>query len=1139
MLSFRFFFLTLISCVAVSATARADSLVKGFQNPPDSARLWAYWDWLAGNVTAESITRDITEMKEKGFGGAVIFDVDDNGGDGNATLPKGPMYSSAEWRDLYLHTLREANRNGISISLSIQSGWNLGGPFVKPEHAAKVTTFSEKLISGPRKVSIPLPLPRTVNKFYRDIALYAIPVKKAPRHGIHTTATASSTTENYPPSLAIDGNPQTFWVSEGTTPEKPVSPKNPQHFFLGFNKPVSVNKLSLLGRDGYGPKDCELFFSTTNGETWTSLVTFSTPADKRIVKNFPSVTAARFRLSIYTSYDRAFAKTPRNAQIAEIALFNGATNLVSPHARSNARLSDLRVKTAHTEYGGSSPDCLPFLLDEKELPNDAPTPLRDVRVITKHLSADGTLNWDVPAGDWIILRLGYTQSGNHVSTASGKWQGFTIDYLSREALNAYWKQSVEPLLKDAGALAGKTLRYLHTDSWECGGMNWTPDFIQEFEKRRGYNPLPFLPIIAGQILNDRKTSNRFLNDFRRTIGDCIRDRHYALIQDMAAKYDIGIHPESGGPHGAPIDSLQLLGLSDIPMSEFWSWSPRHRVGDINRFFLKQPASAAHVYGKKIVAAEAFTNIGMHWQESFSDNLKPSFDQALCEGLNLVVWHGVANSPKEMGMPGQEFFAGTHFNPNNFTFQKSHDFLRYINRSQFLLQQGLFFADVLQYYGENVPNFTQMKWKNTAKSLPFYDYDVATQEALLSRASVNNGKITFPDGAEYRLLVLPERNSISLPVLKKIARWVKEDGLAVIGPKPLRVTGLSTKNEDAEVEKIANELWGNSTEKVRHVGKGIVATNISAAEFLKDRGLPPDFARISGNNPKPRIDSIHRVLYKNQLETINLGNFSEFSPKDVLTTPADKKTGVAAHLYFVANLTASPDVFEAAFRVTGLQPELWDALTGERRLCKAYRQENGRTIVPLDLAKYGSIFVVFRNPISPSQQGEASSNSPATLATLSIDGAWDVSFSKRWGGPEKVVFEKLTPWNEHADPRIRYYSGPAVYKKTFTVPPTFLNGRGRVFLQVGNVSEIAQVSINGKTLGTLWAHPYKMEITNALRPANNELEIEVVNHWSNRVIGDAALPKEKRLTRTNIRRLTSKTPLTRSGMEGKVELIKQD
>ncbi|MDR3181927.1 MAG: hypothetical protein LBT89_03245 [Planctomycetaceae bacterium] len=934
----------------------ADALDSGFQKPPTVSRIWAFWWWLNGNVTEESITSDLEGMKKQGFGGALIFDAGGAEQNGSHNVPAGPMFGTEPWIKLFKHTLKEADRLGLSVSLNIQSGWNLGSPFVQPEHAAKMLTFSEITVKGGQQ-TITLPQPAKRGNFYQDIAAVALP-----------------------------------------------------------KKPIAANE------------------------------------------------------------------------------------------QAAAKLAHFAIKTAVREFGGSAPNCLPLVLDEPESAVSGSAAVEECVVVTENVPDDGKITWDVPAGEWTLIRFGYTLTGSRISTSSGKWQGLTLDYLDADAFRWYWNKSVQPLLDDAGNHCGKTLRYLHSDSWECGGMNWSPNFAAEFKKRRGYDLLPYLPVIAGKILTNRNISNRFLNDFRRTIGDCAFHNHYVLFKELAAKNHLGIHPESGGPHGAPIDSLQFMGLSDIPASEFWSWSPQHRIGDANRFFVKQPASAAHVFGKKLVAAEGFTNIGLHWQESFSDNLKPSFDQALCEGFNLLMWHAFTNSPKEMGLPGQEYFAGTHFNPNHTVFPYSQDFCLYLDRCQFLLQQGLFAADVLEYYGENVPNFTQWKGQNTAGSLPGYDYDVAPENAMLERVAVKDGRIILPDGMNYKLLVLPKRDSISLAVLQKLAVWVEDGGLTVIGPKPKRITGLANYPEaDKEVQQLADKLWGKSEEPIRQAGKGRIITGLTAREVLQKDGLAADFERVTGTNPKHRVDSIHRI---------------------------DGGTDI----YFVANLSAAADTTECAFRVTGKQPEIWNALTGEIRQASAFRQESGRTFVPIHLASYGSVFIVFRNSISGEKQGVGGSNEPSVIGELPINGAWEVSFDPKWGGPEKAVFETLIPWNKHEDKRIKYYSGSALYRKTVNVPAEQIDSGCRFVLQLGNVSEIAAVRLNGVDLGTVWAHPFQLDLTKAVKAGDNVLEIEAVNHWANRIIGDASLPEAERLTKTNVSKLTQNTALVESGLIGPAVIL---
>jgi len=946
---FKKFFLRFVATLVVVAPLLAGAqttMDDGWQNPPNDARLRAYWWWLNGNVTKTSITHDLEQMKAKGFGGAVLIDAGGASQDGNGTVPHGPTFFTPEWRELYKHTLREADRLGLEMSLNILSGWNLGGPVVTKADAAKKYVWSELRINGGTNLAISLPAPARREYFYRDTAVVAYRIKNSAAHP-----------------------PLQNWKQKAL-----------QESLKPFSSPVS------------------------------------------------------------TTLFEEVAATPGEA--------------------------------------------------------DADT--SDVLDLSKNISADGILEWNVPAGDWQIFRFGYT-IGDHayVSTSSDGWGGFALDVYSATAFQNYWNAIVEPLILDAGLLAGKTLKYLHTDSWEIELANWTPTLPAEFQKRRGYYLTPWLPVLAGKIVNSREASDRFLFDYRKTLGDLAIDNHYKLFRDNAHKHGLEIHPESGGPHAVPIDAQRCLGWDDVPMSEFWAWSWMHRIGDENRFFVRQPASAAHTYGHRITQDEGFTTIGPHWQEKIWDNLKPSFDKALCEGMNRLVWHAFVCSPDETGIPGQQYFAGTHLNPKVTWWEKSAPFFSYIDRCQFMLQQGLFVADAVYYYGDHVPNFSQLKKSDPAHIQPGYDYDVITEEALLTRASVRDGKIVLPDGMSYRVLVLADRDVISLPVLEKIKELVVA-GATVIGPKPAR--GETLENFaviDAEVKQIADELWGGQT------GKGHVITGKTAREVLQADGIRPDCEFInSGEWP---LDYIHR-------------------------------TTDDAEIYFVANRATNAVAVNCAFRVTGKAPELWNAVTGERKFAPAYEEKDGRIFLPLDFGPCGSWFVIFREP-ADAHPAVAKVNSPELTPLQQISGAWTVHFDPKWGGPEAVQFDSLVSWPTRPEPGIKFYSGTAVYEKTFNLPvPSATVPGEKTFLDLGNIRELAEIKVNGKSCGIVWCPPWRVEVTDAVRPGENKLQIEVVNFWPNRLIGDDGLPPEQRVTRTNIRKLTAKTPLEPAGLFGPVQLL---
>ncbi len=938
-----------------------DPLADGWENPPRDARLRAYWWWLNGNVTSNAITRDLEEMKAKGFGGALICDADGSNQDGNDRVKHGPTFFSPEWRALYKHTLREADRLGLEMSLNIQSGWNLGGPMVTPDDAPKKLVWTEARVRGSTNVSLKLVPAKGRDGFYRDL----------------------------------------FMLAWRLNPDRPKDRPPLQNY---------AQKALLK-----------------------PLVPFSAPDSAPLFQEFPA---------------RAGEEDTRTTDLVDL---------------------------------------------------------------TGKLSPDGVLRWDVPAGEWEIVRLGCTLNDHcRVSTCSEGWDGYALDPFDAGAFKRYWDAVVEPLLADAGPLAGTTLKYLHTDSWEVEVANWTPTLREEFRKRRGYDLLPWLPVLTGRIVNSRDESNRFLHDFRRTFGDLAPDNHYKLFKEGAHKHGLLIHPESGGPHAVPIDAQECLGFNDAPMSEFWAWSWRHRVGDANRFFVKQPASAAHTYGRKLVLAEGFTTIGPHWQETLWDNLKPSFEKALCEGLNLLVWHAFVCSPEEEGLPGIQYFAGTHLNPNVTWWEKSKPFFDYINRCQFMLQQGLFVADVAFYYGDHVPNFAQHKRTDPANVLPGYDYDVVTSEVLLERMSVKDRRLVLPDGMSYRVLALRDVGTVSLPVLRKLKDFAAA-GVLIVGARPTRPATLTDFPRcDAESTALVNELWGPAKSEIQNpkseVGRGRVITDKNAREVLLAEGVKPDF-ELPAN-----------------LDSMIATNVDYFHRRDGETD-----------IYFVANRSTNAMKVDCTFRVFGKAPELWNAVTGERDFAAAYAERDGRTVVPLDFAPCGSWFVVFREPAAQHPRRLAD-NGPKLDPLAELTGPWTVKFDSKWGGPASAQFAQLVSWTERAEPGIKFYSGTATYTKTFEWKSEVRSPESEVWLDLGNVRELAEVRVNGQSCGIVWSPPFRVNIMPALKPGTNTLAVDVVNFWPNRIVGDAALPKAQRRTQTNIRKLTTDTALMPSGLFGPVRLL---
>ncbi len=720
--------------------------------------------------------------------------------------------------------------------------------------------------------------------------------------------------------------------------------------------------------------------------------------------------------------------------------------------------------------------------------------------ITDKMDAAGLVRWDAPAGKWILLRF------VQISTQFGNEGSLNLDGLSTEAMDKGWEATVGRLLAKMTPVERKGLKLIEEDSWEAGHPTWTKTFPEEFNKRRGYDLLPYLPVLAGRVIGDEEFSKQIKQDYQLTIDDLIADNHYAYRRKLANAAGFPFYAEAGGPNIRESDLLKNSSRVDVAMAEFWMPSP-HRSSFDRRFLLREAASANHVYGKKFTVCESFTSVGPHWEESpFS--MKATADQAFCDGLNRVAFHNAALSPSMTAKPGYTMWAGTHYEPGMTWWNQTPAFNTYLARCSCLLQQGLFAADVLFYQGDK-SGYTHVL-KTVFPTLgEGYDYDHCNTEVLLMRLSVKNGRIVLPDGMSYRVLVLPDNLPMQLPALEKVASLINE-GATVIGPRPTGMLGKPLKPGDTEkFEALVKRLWSgaDSSATESRIGSGRLVWGKTARQVLNELGVQPDF-EYQGLSSAGTIDWIHRTLSD------------------------------GTEIYFVASRWEPPETIECSFRVFGKQPELWNPVTGEIRDATAFRQKNGRTMVPLKFDPCGSVFVIFRKAIGPKVSGTMTSNYPKLTPLLKLDGAWDASFDPKWGGPANVRFDELTDWTKRPEDGIKFYSGTAIYRKTFTLPAMPEKGR-QLVLDLGEVHEVAEVRLNGQNLGVVWTKPARVNITGAVKAGANDLEVTVVNLWPNRLIGDAALPAKERFTETNMRKFVSTSPLLPSGLLGSVQVLAEE
>lgn len=710
---------------------------------------------------------------------------------------------------------------------------------------------------------------------------------------------------------------------------------------------------------------------------------------------------------------------------------------------------------------------------------------------------DGIRTWQVPAGEWTVMQFGYTLSGKLTSLPTYNQLGFEIDPMSAHALDQHFDHTAAILIKDAGEHAGRTFKYTHIDSWEIGQPTWTQAFAEEFKKRRGYDAVPYLPALAGKTIESTDVSQRFAYDYRSVIAELVKENYYGRLTYLSEQHGLGTHSEAGGPFYLQyVDGLACLGADTIPMGEFWSTAPRYEVKeaisdplfhsssrmayDSHTGSVRQAASAARIYGKKFCQAESFTGFDRDWSED-PYYLKAYGDRAFCLGLGRIVVHHYASVPDFGNPPGNQWeHVSIHFNRYVTWWDKCHAWMKYLGRCQHLLQQGDFVADILLYAGEAVPNFVLIDRKPVAG----FNFDTTNAEALLARATVRDGKIDFGSGTFYRYLVIPAEagRAMSPQVLKKLSAMV-HDGMTLIASRPERVPGLAFyRQAEEDLQKAADILWGSTTgaSGERSVAKGRVIWGKSIEEVIANDRLLPD-VEIRGTDKHTPLDWIHRHNEE-------------------------------AEVYFIANNSEEFLDHKIAFRVTNKSPELWNAVTGSIENLSGVREEGGRVIIPMKFAPRESFFIVFpqdrRN--APMPQAVAF---PTLERLITLEGTWDVSFDPAWGAPAHVTFDHLQDWASYPDDGVRHYSGEATYRKTFSVRHS---GKKRSFLDLGGVKNVAQVYLNGSDLGVVWTSPWRVEITNTLKQGENELRIEVVNLWPNRLIKDATLPKEQRLTKTNVR-----------------------
>ena len=674
-----------------------------------------------------------------------------------------------------------------------------------------------------------------------------------------------------------------------------------------------------------------------------------------------------------------------------------------------------------------------------------------------------------------------------------------MDKLNSKFVKQYFDNYLDSYKQTVGAelMGKKGIRYVINDSWEAGSQNWTDNMIDQFKKLRGYDPAPWMPVLAGRVVESAEASDRFLWDFRKTISDLIANEHYAQLEATLHERGMGHYGESHEAGRAFVaDGMEVKKFNEVPMSAMWTQTP-----GVNKEQFgfnaddRESASVAHIYGQNLAAAESMTAASAPWAWSPA-TLKPTADQELLNGINRIVIHESAHQPLVGKAPGLTLGPyGQWFNRNETWAEQAGPWIDYLARSSYLLQQGHFFADLVYFYGED-SNLTAIFAGKAPAVPPGYGFDYINADALIHELTAAGGRIKTPGGMSYRLLGLdPYSRHMSLPVLRAIHKLV-EDGAVVAGPKPIDDPSLA--DDQSEFRKLNDELFGDGA-GVRKVGKGAVYAGQDLGDVFKALHVAPDF-----DYTRPQSDTrllfVHRKL-------------------------AD------GDLYFVDNRNDRGEAVDATFRVTGKAPELWHADTGKTEPA-SFRIANGLTTVPLKLEPWGAVFVVFRQTTTETARA-LPTITEREVAT--VNGPWKVDFQPDRGAPPSITLDKLSSWTENQIAGVKYFSGTGAYTTTIDAKADWFTKGARLGIDLGDVRNLAKVTVNGKPLGIVWHAPYRVDATAALRPGTNEVSIKVTNAWVNRLIGDQQPDATMKYTFTTEKPYKADSPLLPSGLLGPVRI----
>lgn len=1083
---------------------RNTELYKSFLNPPGEARPRVWWHWMNGNVTKDGIRKDLLWMKQAGIGGIHHFDA----GLYTPQITGQKLdYMTPAWQEAFGYAVHLADSLGMEMAVASAPGWSAtGGPWVKPQNAMKKLTWREMVLKGGIRFFGQLPAPYTqtgtflnvtaisgfpsgveqvVPSYYKDIAVLAIRLSPKERSVKELQAEVTSSGGQFNVQQLTDNDLQTF------SPLPVDTVAGYAWIQYTFPEPQTIKAVSLAETrlrynfEANPPEYPNSLWASDDGIHFNEVTKIPLGVERQTI-TVPSTTAKYFQVRI------------GNPEADEFFAFMGITHPAPLFTNVSEFVLYTTPRINHSEE--KSGFAVPHDLERYPTPPasaDEVTAVENVIDLTGLVDETGHLTWDVPAGEWKILRMGYSLIGKENHPAPPEATGLEVDKMDPEAWTAYFHHYLGMYREAAGGLLGQQgVQYVLTDSYEAGSATWTPSLTEEFVRRRGYELLPWMPVLTGHIIGSVEESERFLRDWRKTLGELLTENYDRLTTLCQQEYGMkGRYTEShenGRLYLA--DGMDVKRTATVPMGAFWApgtitAGPTQAMSVAD---LRESASVAHIYGQNLVAAESLTAIGSDAQAwSYApDNLKGTIDTEFANGLNRVVVHTSVHQPVDDKLPGLSMMVfGQWFNRHDTWAEQARAWTDYIARSSYMLQQGRAVADIVYYYGED--NTITGLFGHGLPGIPSgYEFDFINADALLRLLSVKDGRLVTPSGMSYRILVLDENaRRMSLPVLRKIAE-LADAGAVICGQIP--DTPAGRMDDTDEFRKLVECTWKS--------GRSNVSTDAPIKRILDNTGISPDFF---SDYRKP-LRYVHRAL----------------PDKDI---------------YWVNKPDSDYATIEASFRVTSKKPQVWHAENGKVEDV-SYSIENGYTKVVLKMVPDDAQFIMFGEEAS---QPAVQVGKPHESMITQIKTPWTVGFQTGRGAPAEVRFDALRSYTGHPDAGIRYFSGTATYRNTVTLKVSSLQSGGRLLIDLGEVKNLAEVIVNGRSLGVLWKAPFITDATDALKAGVNELEIRVTNLWVNRLIGDAQPSVQEKITYITFPFFHSDAPLLPSGLLGPVSIVKRE